>query len=670
MEYLIKQIEEKIKECNDFVFPEQDRIDYIEKVLETANISSPTSFYDLEVIEFLKSAILARNPEVPYEIITAGVDAFMPESKRLNHLNKEARMKELDDISNGLYDDVISDDNQNRSQKLAEFIDVFHLDKRPFSASHQLYELYDYIERKHTLFSKAARGSSEDLRKKDGSGNFKRKFSKTLKIESQRYLKEIDTEIPEIFVALYNEVEYMISYYNDNLLKNKKEVEKTNNKRKNEYQGLKFLFMGLKSNMIGAIKGDEQSLLDGEILLDSDMFFAKHNLQIYEKEMNIYKEYHEKGLTAFELMFRKNGFDFNKLTSDGQEKLLEISEIEKLEKMLKQIGENNFGIISEKFPYFSEILLSSNFHILKTLTEFTEKEYIDYDFIARNLGILFSENSDCKIKDMIPNFENFRDVLELMNNKGINLSKVTKYNEYIYKIDKDELKKRLELLNKKYKVKLNSDDITNYDFIEKIDLLDMLDDYIELGYGDVIKNNPHYLQHKNELIIKRLFVANLIRMDKSDILSENGKLNGMIKTGNEFPLGDSDLDQFIVHYSEDYLDPTVKTILDNNLRDKISTEATTHSAVEILDQNYLEKDGNYCLEGINISKTRVLRNLTTLLNHIPEEKQDDWSLVFGAMLYNNISMMTPNQIEDTFNCYKNHFIETDENIKVKQICKS
>ena len=76
-------------------------------------------------------------------------------------------------------------------------------------------------------------------------------------------------------------------------------------------------------------------------------------------------------------------------------------------------------------------------------------------------------------------------------------------------------------------------------------MLDVLDNFIELGYGKIVLDNPKYLTSGSQDIVKRIMIAKMIGLPPTN--SQN-KFIGSITTGNNFYVEPKEYEKFIIDY--------------------------------------------------------------------------------------------------------------------------
>ena len=184
-------------------------------------------------------------------------------------------------------------------------------------------------------------------------------------------------------------------------------------------------------------------------------------------------------------------------------------------------------------------------------------------------------------------------------------------NEKVLLLDPNYLRQAL-LLAKKYSLDLNNEQIllslTNKYIFDYLDIL------IELNIIDILKTDQSFLNGDLPNIIKRIIICQKLNIK---IINKNNKLLSMIKTGNNFYLNENELDE--------YIENSVINFISSKTLSKLTTSQRLELANPPKELDIYEKNGNYLINGIIISKNKVLRNLT-ICDNLEE------AILFGSIL--------------------------------------
>ena len=413
-------------------------------------------------------------------------------------------------------------------------------------------------------------GILDDIKSERGI-QVKNKKAKKLKRESINTIGSKEIKLIDRFCK-------MIDDYYTNLFNETRNNSKINNKIKNNYEKL-YMKLVYNRGYISSINEDIK-LIEDENVLHEYLRYVISNNSKYEQEVskkNI--ELKSKQVSNIEIIFHKYGYNLSKLTEDG---IIEISEIDNLEEKLNLLRNSKLNIVSEDNNLFI-LLLKCDIEQLYYFTYLYKESIIDINFLINNSLVLTN-------KDI---YNNFKLNINLLNNF---ISKIAKYNKNILLINNNTLTKRLKLMQY-YNIDINK--FNKFEFLENDIIFNLLDNFIELGYYNQISNNPDYLVSSNYNAIKRLQIASLINMN---VINNDNSFIGSVITGNNFYIPDNKLDEFLVDYTEDYVDNNISSI-------EISNS----------DYSYLSKLSNYEIDNLTyningklISKNRLLRNINAL----------------------------------------------------------
>ena len=669
-EELIKIINQDIDEYDKYEFPHQDKLDYLKQVVHEMNKPGQIFLLDIDSTKVMESIIIAHNPEISIELakelsnqLKSIIDNLNPEDiyslrEYFSYCNIFWEEDEFHLLisSPAVYEDYLAWLETSIHEYAKKFEDSTSIifPKDPKDKENEMG--YDY-EKRNKLFNKifahcddfkcfVAIAEFFTFRCFKNSKEYSKLSAKDIRRHGKKFNKFLIDKLKKL-TYLSDGLNHLNNYYkglSDDLITEKKQIDKI----KQKYQKLLKIIEFTSEKEIFILPAKIKNQINSDYVLSAcQRFAAAHNAPIFEAELQKNVEYKKNAATNIEIIFSKNGFDFNKLSEENRKLLIESANGEAIDKLLKAIIDDNFGIISEDYPDFIDILLYSNVGILQYLRAQVEKGNIDYNFIARNKDILI-------IKEGLKDFKNFSEILTTLENNGINIAKSVKNNEGIYRLDSSDVRHRVSLLTKLYGLNLANDAANHYDIIEDMTLLDLLDDFIELGYGEVVRKNPHYVSNDSSDIVKRLFITNLINMDSIDIVNANGNLKKMIRTGDNFFQGADKLDEFISDYGTEHINEGFKIIFESSARDKISDEALSHPYIIILNQKHSDEDV-YEIGDFSFSKNRVLRNLTILLEST--DNKDDYNLIFQSFLYKSISLNEPEyviELEQTLKAYLNN----------------
>lgn len=378
----------------------------------------------------------------------------------------------------------------------------------------------------------------------------------------------------------------------------------------------------------------EKMLFDSEIMNKYLMYVLKHNSAEYEKVEAKNIECNQNSVNKLDILFSKYSFSFNDLKDETKDYLLTRNNIDDIDSLLQLLKYSSISLIVEYEGMLDKILMNANSNMLKFIDALIRNGILTEQFILEHTMILYDINW----------FNRLSKNINYLNNIGISLVDVSKYNSEIYLLDSNELVNQTNMLEE-YKIDLSNKQVYNFNMLENINTLDILDQFIELGHAKTIINNPYYLKSDGENIIKRIMISKLIGLSATN---NSGKLIGKIATGNKFYVPECEYDNYIIDYKQDYQNPLCLEILNNNTRNMISASVKNIPMIKQLDELYKKDSLTYIINGVIISRKRVMRNLETLIKNIDTAEIEIKDLVFQAILFNMINNIEPETISKIY----------------------
>lgn len=452
-------------------------------------------------------------------------------------------------------------------------------------------------------------------------------------------------------INLITEYELMRKRY-DKILKEDKEVVKNTNKKIKALEELKYKLKYISpERTIKIDKSIEEFLFDPEIKYQYLLFAILHNNNLYKKEENKNKEFNENSFTKMEILFSKYGFNFNDFTDEEKDRIMNEINSFKVEEMLSSIKYSELSFITEYSGEFAKIIIFSKPEVIKFIDKLLKSKLIDKNFIFKNINIL------CGARE----YNNLYNNISYLNSIGVNLSNLVKDNSNLLLLNYNDVANRTSILNE-YNFKLDKDDIYNFDILYDDSVLDLFDNYIELGLTNVILDNPKYLTSAGFDTIKRIMICNLIGVNP---INRSHKIVGSVNTGDNFYVPPKDYDNFIIDYTLDYENPECLEVLENNKRDTISSSTKSRIIVKKMDKIFMKDELTYIIEGVVISRNRVIRNLEALLKYLPNTDIDIKDLVYQAILYKMIKNIEVDDLNKIYNSICSINLEIDKQYVLK-----
>lgn len=433
------------------------------------------------------------------------------------------------------------------------------------------------------------------------------------------------------------------------LLSNKKkEIEKNKKSRNKKLETIKTKLRTLTLQGTITISKDLLKIFPTESskisLLKYSLF---HNRDIFLKiKPDLIRE---QSLSKLEKLFKKYSFNFSLLTENEQQLLLDNKKIEDIEKMLEILSKKHFHFLKKKTFPIGEILLLSTPTIIANIERLLLQNILPENFILQNLEI-FIETINPNIKDEVK----FKDAkykiicenIEHLKEKKFNIRTLANNNKNLLLENPNILEQKLSYLSL---YPLNYQKLNNFFILENNNVIKYIDQLIELGFDSILINDPNIINSDIENTIKKILLCNQLEIPTKD---EKGKINHNINSSplriENITIANTDLDNYIEN---------ANLLYENELAFNILETSEIPTSIEIEDPipQYKNSEITYNINGITISRNKVLRNYQTLKNNNPNLTEEE--MLFNSIIHNGIYTTTQlNQIS----------CELDKNKKTKE----
>lgn len=352
------------------------------------------------------------------------------------------------------------------------------------------------------------------------------------------------------------------------------------------------------NNLISFLDKEEKVFINVEDFdFEEYSFYPELLLEILKRNNKVYEDLKQendsKNITTIkeiDKVFYTYQIPINNFKKEDISSLLSNQTLDELDKKLAFLKQYlSFVLEENNLPK----ILKTNIEILKSIAIYYQTEKLSRQTIL-SLNILTNEEIYTKVSNNIK---------LLPSQKNIN--------EKVLLLDPNYLRQAL-LLAKKYSLDLNNEQIllslTNKYIFDYLDIL------IELNIIDILKTDQSFLNGDLPNIIKRIIICQKLNIK---IINKNNKLLSMIKTGNNFYLNENELDE--------YIENSVINFISSKTLSKLTTSQRLELANPPKELDIYEKNGNYLINGIIISKNKVLRNLT-ICDNLEE------AILFGSIL--------------------------------------
>lgn len=374
-------------------------------------------------------------------------------------------------------------------------------------------------------------------------------------------------------------------------------------------------------------KGMYESITDERIkyLILRALIF--HNLKFQEKTIERLEK--EENISKIEKLFKKSCFSFNDLDSSMRQNLSLYGNIDDIEKMLALFTESELKIYNDCFPIYDVLLLSKP-SIVATINKLITGNVISQEFVRDNPSIFVQEIDETlldkteRIKEGTFNLL-INNINQLKERKINTLDVSNSRNSRALLKDNNEVKAILELIND-YELDYSTN--TDYGLLENPKLIRIVDRFIELGLGSFIKNNTCLINEDALVYLDRMELYKSIGVS----LLNDGNLSSKITSGcfrmGKNVISDEDL--------KDYIPNSVNRYLDADCYKALAESDTIRPSIQhILELKEFEtSDLEYTINGIIISKQKVLRNMSILEEKCPSI--DRQKLLFNSLIYGSV----------------------------------
>ena len=368
--------------------------------------------------------------------------------------------------------------------------------------------------------------------------------------------------------------------------------------------------------------------IDEEVLYYALIELVKIKNEEYSNNYQMLENYRKNPVNKLEKIFHEYNYNFNLLTKDEQNVLMSLSDLEKIRENLSFFSTTSLNFLSEKDEVFVKLLIT-DMEILMQIDSLLFRDKIDSDFV-RKYGSLFN---DLTTKILVRN-------VNKLDMQKVNFNTLLEYNDKILL----DLNTKLFDCLVAYGVDLKNPNLNHYAFLEDSKLLNLIDEFIEIGLLKQIQSLPNLISSKSKIVIKR----NILMQDLAkDYLNERGTLNQVVRSGKDFLLSDDDIDKYTYQNYSIFMNEDMLNVLNN----KDSVEILTDIPDDIaFIESFKKNEQVYLIGGNYYSRIKVLRYLKTLID---EGFNDYKEMLFNVLIYNYPRNLDVEEIEELKNINKN-----------------
>lgn len=353
------------------------------------------------------------------------------------------------------------------------------------------------------------------------------------------------------------------------------------------------------------IKSFEQEDFYTELLV----YIYEHNQKVFTKIYEENKNIDFGKLSELEELSIKYNLPFS-FSEQLFQQSLNTEEVEKIIIFLK----SKLPEILDDKELLEKILLNNTSLVLEDLVKICSDNAIPFNFLIEHSDVFFSQKID-GLREL------FKRNVSIIKKCSYQISDLE-----IYLEDSHDLIKRIRLVEG-LNINLRKNSNNNDQFLKDESTYDYFDMFIEQGYYKMIRNHLPYCNKDAITIIKRLNIASKIGLT----VQEEKDFSKSILTGKGFVISNCKLDNYLNNYVSYAINGTYKKVLDENSNITFNLE---DEDIKELDNNYMDSDQEYNINGIIISRFKVMRCLQTLKTIFKEADNKD--LLFNAIIYNSI----------------------------------
>lgn len=301
-------------------------------------------------------------------------------------------------------------------------------------------------------------------------------------------------------------------------------------------------------------------------------------------------------------------YGYNNTLTSSEEAILNSISKEELEEKLKYLSSKiEFDFLKE--PVLNRrliLILLAPLSNIKEILNISKKTNLSLE----NIFPIFYLNKDFKLEsdDSFYNnvegcFETFTKNIKLLNDLGYNINEVYENFSNLFYTKPEILVSNLETYTK-YNINIPIPSALVVDDLEY-----KLDRFIELGLYSYIKSFPQTILNKDKAFFSRIYYArkNLLPVKKRYLVKEITSLNG-------YMINEENYQELVPTYKPIRFETEFYKKLEGMKPNIIDNRVIT-SLLKVLDDNYMEEDNVYNIEGTLISRNKVIRLFQSFLNN-------------------------------------------------------
>lgn len=378
--------------------------------------------------------------------------------------------------------------------------------------------------------------------------------------------------------AVRGEISALERYYENLIIEDRNRIKGLNRAAKS-YESLeKELYSALqqKDKVVNLIDKVISKIPNDNIRISALKLVYEHNMGIYAKQKEEYKELSSNDTSHYQILLAKYGI----VPSDYEVGTIMNNPLKEVEEMLVQlsiIGINDTNKLL-KIIQTSDLETVSNYRTL------TKKGIITNDFLMTNTNLFntSSKEYECLMRN-----------LALIQEKKINPHYFTS-TEKVLITQHQGFKHNIETLES-YDLIQSMKTCTDTSFLAEEDFKDAIDTLLELGFENNLEEHIELLNYKDNFNRLRLLKSLNVPLTSTEELIE-------VLTTDKFIMSDEEIENYIYN------------AVDHNLPSEVTIVSEPKKKVsDVIKLNeYSNTPRTYSFDGVLISKNKVHRNLSTL----------------------------------------------------------
>ncbi|MBQ7136812.1 MAG: hypothetical protein IJO43_02395 [Bacilli bacterium] len=499
----------------------------------------------------------------------------------------------------------------------------------------------------------------EDLRELNYRANIKRR---NLRKSIER--RETNVETIEIYSALEKELNGFAKdgYIPNDTIKRVFELLKIKEEEQGEYLKQILMFNLERFTLVNSRAKDGEQIIEMLEVTSTDL------------------EKPEIALEQMQPIFEKHGYDISLLSNELIELLTRQGNLSKIDSIFESIKRNKLDFVSnskESMPFLTNLLVYSNSDIIDEACKIFKDAHVDSKFIRNYKPIFFPSSDEVddsknitrrrnpstiidhgeKVEDsnrnkVIGRHRDFVENLNLLESLGYDRKFLLERQTAIITLPHSTLCRHLKEL-KLYEFPVDSGKFP-LSTLGSYRIMEYTDAFIELGEEQYIYNFPSKLWGFRDAYFDRLYTFKKLGIPYQYETNGNPKLlQSVIDSDTSHGVTKEKVSSTVPRDAEVILRGNkYSELLDRCLPIEISQETLESSMVRQLDSKYKRTNATYDINGVLISRRKLLRNYEFLINTdliSSDEKDPEQILLVSAISKSRLSIAEIEKVNNGLN---------------------